>query len=303
MRDYILLGISMFGFVVSLFLLFIGVKNSKHDRLKQFVFSTQDIYAQIVSDIENESRRIVISEKIKKIGGMVSKLIPSGTLEQLDIKILRAGLSDRINAEEIYAVKVILAFLLFGIVTSLTFIGAGIRGLLLSILSFVAGYHIPDGFIGQKLEARRREIDGNILLYCDVIAVACEAGLSLNEAVKKVCHSMGGALGDELLRTFGEIETGRDYETALRELQKRSPSETLNALADMLITAEKYGTPVAKVMREFTGQIRERRKQRVQELSQKAVVKMTFPVLIFILAPMLFLLISPAFVNLRYFFM
>lgn len=303
MRDYILLGISMFGFVVSLFLLFIGVKNSKHDRLKQFVFSTQDIYAQIVSDIENESRRIVISEKIKKIGGMVSKLIPSGTLEQLDIKILRAGLSDRINAEEIYAVKVILAFLLFGIVTSLTFIGAGIRGLLLSILSFVAGYHIPDGFIGQKLEARRREIDGNILLYCDVITVACEAGLSLNEAVKKVCHSMGGALGDELLRTFGEIETGRDYETALRELQKRSPSETLNALADMLITAEKYGTPVAKVMREFTGQIRERRKQRVQELSQKAVVKMTFPVLIFILAPMLFLLISPAFVNLRYFFM
>lgn len=303
MRDYILLGISMFGFVVSLFLLFIGVKNSKHDRLKQFVFSTQDIYAQIVSDIENESRRIVISEKIKKIGGMVSKLIPSGTLEQLDIKILRAGLSDRINAEEIYAVKVILAFLLFGIVTSLTFIGAGIRGLLLSILSFVAGYHIPDGFIGQKLEARRREIDGNILLYCDVITVACEAGLSLHEAVKKVCHSMGGALGDELLRTFGEIETGRDYETALRELQKRSPSETLNALADMLITAEKYGTPVAKVMREFTGQIRERRKQRVQELSQKAVVKMTFPVLIFILAPMLFLLISPAFVNLRYFFM
>ncbi|MGB9808599.1 MAG: type II secretion system F family protein, partial [Caldanaerobacter sp.] len=267
MEQYLLLGILIFVFTILIVVITIELMNLKQERLKRFITNTSEIYAQINDNIDKKEYRKKLIDMVKKIGNIAKNIIPATAHEQIEESIIKAGLENQINAEDIYAIKIVLAFVMFGIATSLTFIGMGIKSIVFSITGFAAGYYLPDIIILQRIQQRRRVIEDEIMLFCDAITVACEAGLSLQESIKRISYIIQGITGEELLRTFWEIETGRNYEEALKELQKRSPSETLRNLADIILTTMKYGTQISTALKEYTNQIREKRKQKIQELS------------------------------------
>lgn len=285
---------------VLMFMASIGtIRVSAKKNIARFITDSRDVYEQIKSNVEAESRRRKISEYAGRLKVFYGKLIPGSEMESINKKIMLAGLEDKIRSEEIYFMKMLLSLLFFGIAASLAFVGSGVIGIVVSIIGLLAGYMMPDIYLDLKIAGRRDEIERNILLFADIVTIACESGIGLNDAVKRVSFSLKGVIGNEMIKTFGEIETGRSYKAALEGLQKRSPSESLGVLANMLVQAEKYGTPLTKVLREYALQIRNKRQRMAQEVAQKALVKMTFPILIFMLAPMLFLVISPALMNIK----
>lgn len=296
-REFVLLGMLSFGSILLFMFTIASIKIHKSIGLERFIYDKQKIMDDIKDDVRAEYNKKKVLEIIRKLRIVSGKILPQNVIDDIKERLIYANLFGKIKPEEFYSLKIVLAFLSFGVVTSLVYMGSGLRNIGFSLIALAVGYILPDRYLNYIIARKKREIDANILLFVDILSVSCEAGLGLQEAVKRVSKSFKSVLGDEFIKTFGEIETGKPYSSALKDLGSRNPSETLKFLTEMLIQAEKYGTPTVKILKDFTKQIREMRRQKSQEMAQKAVVKMMLPMLVFMLGPILFLIISPAVIN------
>ncbi|KXG74959.1 hypothetical protein AN618_21260 [Fervidicola ferrireducens] len=265
--------------------------------LQSLIYDRETVVEDIKESVNIEFNKQRLLEIVKKLRFIPLKFLPQNVVADIRQRLIYAGLAGKIKPEEFYSLKVVVALMFFGIVSSLLYVGQGIAGLGISLIAFAVGYLLPDKYLNYIIAKKKADIEKNILSFVDILSVSCEAGLGLNEAVKRVCATFKGTLSEEFMRTFGEIETGKPYSAALKDLGERNPSESLRFLTEMLVQAEKYGTPVARILKDFTEQTRMLRKQKAQEIAQKAVIKMMFPILIFILAPILILIMSPALIS------
>jgi tight adherence protein C len=66
----------------------------------------------------------------------------------------------------------------------------------------------------------------------------------------------------------------------------------------MLMQTERFGTPIARALGNFSNGLREKRRQRAEELAAKTPVKIMFPLVFFIFPTLFIVLIGPAVINL-----
>ncbi len=122
-----------------------------------------------------------------------------------------------------------------------------------------------------------------------------EAGLSLDSALAKVVERMSGPLPEELQRTLREIQVGKSRRDALRELADRCGVKSLSTLVRAIIQADQMGVSMAELMRTQADESRVERRQRAEEKANQASVKMTIPLILFILPTVLIIAAGPAF--------
>lgn len=228
----------------------------------------------------------------------LSRYLPVTGLAEAEKRLTWAGNPRNLAAADFYSAKLIAAVLGFGFFASLSFVGAGVMGLFLSGFAAFAGYSLPDVWLNALINQRKRQVDRQIISFTDMLAIATEAGLSLNDAVARVSEQYGGVLGREFQRAFAQVQGGRPLTEALEDLAGRNPSDDLGLLVSALTQATKMGTPVVQVLREQAGQLRQSKRNRAQEVAQKASVKMLVPIIAFIFLPMMILILGPAISNL-----
>ncbi|MEM3433845.1 MAG: type II secretion system F family protein [Candidatus Methanomethyliaceae archaeon] len=227
-----------------------------------------------------------------------SKLIPAQNSEEIRIKLLYAGLRDRLQPEQFWAIKLV-AGSIAGIVVSVALaVGMGMGGVLLGVSAAGAAYMAPELWLNSVISERRKKVEKNLLGFCDTLALAMEAGLPLGLAIRRVSESYPGELAMEFLQTIEETNLGRPEREALADLEQRVGSEEVKMLTSAIAQAQELGVPVAPVLRGQSEQIRKSRQLKAQELAQKASVKMLGPVIVFMFIPMLILMMGPAMVNL-----
>ncbi len=130
----------------------------------------------------------------------------------------------------------------------------------------------------------------------DLLIVCVEAGLGLNMALKRVGEEIehtAPKLAKELTMISLEINTGIPYQKALANLGERNSLEDLRSLATVLIQADKFGTSIAQALRVSADTIRTRRRQAAEEKAAKTAVKLTFPLILFILPATIIIIIGP----------
>ncbi|MHB8927080.1 MAG: type II secretion system F family protein [Bacillota bacterium] len=250
---------------------------------------------------EMVSREVRPNPMVRALLGLMRRLsryLPVTGLAEAEKRLLWAGNPRNLSPADFYSAKVIAAVLGFGFLASLTFVGAGVMGLFLSGFAAFAGYSLPDVWLSTLVNQRKREVDRQIITFTDMLAIATEAGLSLNDAVARVSEQYGGVLGREFQRAFAQVQGGRPLTEALEDLAARNPSDDLGLLVSALVQATKMGTPVVQVLREQAGQLRQSKRNRAQEVAQKASVKMLMPIIAFIFLPMMVLILGPAISNL-----
>ena len=228
----------------------------------------------------------------------LSRYLPVTGLAEAQKRLAWAGNPRNLSATDFYSAKLIAAVLGFGFFASLAFVGAGVMGLFSSAFAAFAGYSLPDVWLNTLINQRRRQVDQQIITFTDMLAIAAEAGLSLNDAVARVSEQYEGVLGREFQRAFAQVQGGRPLVEALEDLAGRNPSDDLGLLVSALTQATKMGTPVVQVLREQAGQLRQSKRNRAQEVAQKASVKMLVPIVVFIFLPMMVLILGPAVSNL-----
>ncbi len=186
------------------------------------------------------------------------------------------------------------------------FLGAGIsiftgganRGANMKTV-FTAGtlFYMPTLILWWMARKRKEQIFLGLPDCLDLMVVCVEAGLGLDQAMRKVAEEMRKSfrvISEEFGIANMQLQMGRGRTQVLQELGIRSGVDELKALASILIQADKFGSSIAQALRVQSDSMRTRRKQIAEEKAAKTAVKLIFPLVLFIFPGIFVVLVGPA---------
>jgi tight adherence protein C len=163
-----------------------------------------------------------------------------------------------------------------------------------------AAYFVPNLWLRSRVASRQRKVERALPDALDLLVTCVEAGLGLDAALQRVADEIELAwplLSRELRLAFLEVKAGIPRMEAFRRLADRTGSAELRSLSATLNQTEMFGTSVGVALRVQADSIRIRRMQRAEELAAYVAVKMTFPLILFILPSLFVVVVGPAVVN------
>ena len=227
---------------------------------------------------------------------MICSLLPTNYRDSIHQKLLHAGLSGKVRAEEVVTGQLLAAvvgFLLaLGLVAS-TDPPPGQR-LLYLILLPAAGVALPSSWLNRKLEERRNAILRDLPDTLDLLAISVEAGVGFEGALGIVCEHFHSPLADEFSRTLKEMELGLPRREALQNLKRRTEVPELSNFVLAMTQADALGMPIGRVLKTQADEMRNKRRQWAREKAGKLPVKIMFPLVLFIFPPVFVVVLGPA---------
>ena len=198
-----------------------------------------------------------------------------------------------------YGLKFILLVLGFGI-------GGGfvlwIKGFTQNGFIWAAGitalcFWLPDMVLGFLARGRQQAIFLALPDVLDMMVVCVEAGLGLDQAMRKVSDEMKTAypiLSAEFALTNFQLQMGRSRGECLHDLGMRTGVADLRSLAAVIIQADRFGSSISQALRVQSESMRTRRSQMAEEKAAKTAVKLLFPLVVFIFPGIFVVLVGPA---------
>jgi tight adherence protein C len=186
------------------------------------------------------------------------------------------------------------------------FIGGGTllltQGFQVKTLLYIVGvtgimFYLPELIVMIMTKRRQQAIFLGLPDALDLMVVCVEAGLALDQAMRKVAEEMKKSyplISYEFGLSNLHLQMGRTRGEALQGLGKRTGVEDLRALASILIQADKFGSSIAQALRVQSESMRTRRQQIAEEKAAKTAVKLIFPLVIFIFPGIFIVLVGPA---------
>jgi tight adherence protein C len=224
-------------------------------------------------------------------------------LSRLRNRLIQGGLRGPFALETFLATKLILAFagtLLMLEANARLFHARFPMDMVLPVWTCIVAFFLPNFWLSSKVKERQSQIERALPDAMDLLVTCVEAGLGLDSAIARVSDEIGLAsqvLGGELNLTFLEVQAGIQRPDAFRRLADRTGVEDLRSLSAMLIQTDLFGTSVARALRVHADSMRVRRMQRAEERAAMVGVKMTIPLILFILPSLIAVLMGPAMVS------
>ncbi len=161
----------------------------------------------------------------------------------------------------------------------------------LALLAFLLGASFPLFWLRDKGLRREKSILRDLPNALEVLSLCSEAGLSLEQALDQLLkNAKTGPLHDELRGILEQTQTGASRKSALEAVSARLNLTDFSIFAISVIQAEKFGTGIAKTLRQLSLTLRDKQTQRAEKAVQEMPVKMLLPLLLFIM-PVTFLVI------------
>ena len=239
-----------------------------------------------------------VAEFLSKAG---ARFNPPDYVETVRKKHLTAGITSPDAIERFLATRILgfvfiplwIGFML--IINPLDLGGIKMLGML-GLGAMIGGLG-PVSQLNKKVEARQKEIQRTLPDTMDLLVISVEAGLGFEQALDRVIVNVPGALSDEFSRVLGESRAGSSRSDALRAMDIRCDSPEVRSFVLAMIQADTFGVSIGRVLRSQADEMRIKRRQRAQEMAQKAPVKMLIP-MVFCIFPALFVVVlGPAIIN------
>jgi tight adherence protein C len=243
-----------------------------------------------------------VSSMLKQIGEAASRPFMPSTREKqssLQRELAKAGIYSPAALRTVQGAKVIgIALgLILGYVSGL-FLGSM---LLFLAIGGLVGYVLPIIWLKLKAKGNQKALEYGLPDALDLMVVCVEAGMTVDSSMQRV--------GDELAlvhpvisREFGiahmQTRVGMPRQEALRNLGTRTNNAAMMSLAAMLNQAERFGTSIAQALRVHADSLRIARQHKAEEQAAKSVVKMSFPLVLFIFPATFIVLLGPTMIEL-----
>jgi len=152
----------------------------------------------------------------------------------------------------------------------------------------------PVVWLNNRIRRRHLSILKSLPNVLDLLTLSVEAGKDFVTSLRDILQRRRiDALGEELLRTFQEIQLGRKRTDALRDLAKRVSQSDLTSVVNAIIQAEELGVSIGQLLRIQGDMLRNKRFTMAEKLANETPVKIIGPIILFIFPAVFIVLIVP----------
>jgi tight adherence protein C len=224
-----------------------------------------------------------------------SKLSPSKSREAAELQLELAGRPYNWGATEFLGMRTLVALTL-GI---LLFLASAIRqdflvALLIGLVAALLGFFLPILWLRSKIRNRQTEIVRSLPDALDLLTITVEAGMGFDGAIQKVAEKWDNELSKGFNKVTQEMRLGISRREALKNMDRTMGVPDVTTFVAAIIQAEQLGVSIAKILRVQSEQMRIKRRQRAEELANKAPIKMLFPMAFLIFPALFIILLGPA---------
>ncbi len=237
----------------------------------------------------------VIQPFVQNLGNMLGNLAPTEIKQNIEKKIIYAGNPRNLTFNTFVLFQLMLGIGLPLLLLSVLRISGPIENLpLLIILLGALGFLIPTFLINSKAAQRQKAIQRSLPDMLDLLLVSVEAGLGFDMALKRVGEKKAGDLSKELNRALEEIRVGKTRTEALRGVIERTGVADIRTFVGAVIQSEQLGSSLARTLSIQADTMRQKRRQRAEEMAMKIPIKMIFPLVFFIFPTLLVVVLGPS---------
>ncbi len=263
----------------------------------------QEIEDDQVSLRRDEEQHGGVAQALKP---MESHLLPTNKAELSAIRrrMMQAGYYTSTVLTKYYLLRLVLAIVLPAIALAVTpLISAKMSWETVALavaLSGIIGMYLPTAWISRKIENRQQQCRDGFPDALDMLLVSVEAGLGLDAAINRVGAEIGAAypvLGEHFQRVGAELRAGQSREGALRSMSDQIGIEEVGSLVTLLIQSDMLGTSIAAALRVHADDMRIKRLLKAEEKAHMLPVKMTVPLILGILPPLVIVILAPALIR------
>ena len=246
---------------------------------------------------DSVARKMV--DKVAPLAGKSAMPQSEAEMSKLRIKLATAGFR-RDNATAIFlASKTILGVaagavaLLIGLAKSMDM--QHLFGY--SVFAAGAAFMLPNLWLSMAASRRSEQIRNGLPDGLDLMVISVESGLGLDAAIQRVGDEMRNVhpvLSEEFQIASWETQMGIPRAEALNNFATRSGIPEVRSLVGVVNQAEKFGTSIARALRNQSDAMRVKRRQKAEEAAQKTTVKLMLPLILFIFPAIFVVLAGPA---------
>ena len=189
-------------------------------------------------------------------------------------KLMQAGFRSETAPEIFWAAKMVglIAGFLIGGGVGLFLKGFTTNAATYAGLTAGGMFFLPEIVVALITKGRKDNIFYGLPDALDLMVVCVEAGLGLDQAMRKVSQEMRktyGVIAEEFALCNMQLQMGRARNEVLHDLGFRTGVDDLKALSAILIQADKFGSSVAQALRVQSDSMRTRRRQMAEEKAAK----------------------------------
>lgn len=198
-------------------------------------------------------------------------------------------------------------FILIGLAaTGLWFFGGQLglttlQNQLVSIIAVViAIIFLPEMYLDYRSKKIVKHVSTQLPYALDLMGVCVQTGMTIEASISYLGHEMVGF--DRITAHFLQQVDNRarlvGMEKALQEFYEQVPSQELHSFILTLTQSMHYGTSIYQVLTTLSKDIREVQILTIEEKIGQMAAKISVPLILFILLPLIILIIGPAVMNL-----
>ncbi len=220
-------------------------------------------------------------------------------MSNLRVKLANAGIRSEAAPGMFLASKTLLGILLFVLALVFTWSSGKSLQQILGLSAFVAGigFMLPNLWLTMATKQRAEKIRNGLPDSLDLMVITVEAGLGLDAALQRVGEEMRHVhpeLSEEMTIATLETQMGVPRAESLSNLAARTGVGEMKSLVAVITQAEKFGTSIAKALRNQADSLRTKRRMKAEERAQKTTVKLMLPLIMFIFPAIFVVLLGPA---------
>jgi tight adherence protein C len=199
--------------------------------------------------------------------------------------------------------RLVLPFVGFGLSLVYIFLLGGLAEkplfmkLFVCIVMAYAGFYAPVLYVSNRASKRKASIQKAWPDALDLTLICVESGMSVEAAFRRVAEEIGSQsveLAEEFVLTNAELSFLPERKQAYDNLASRTGLETVKSVAQALVQAERYGTPVAQALRVLANESREMRMNAAEKKAAALPPKLTVPMILFFLPVLFAVILGPA---------
>jgi len=169
--------------------------------------------------------------------------------------------------------------------------------LFVCIVFAYAGFYAPVLYVSNRATKRKHSIQMAWPDALDLMLICVESGMSVEAAFRRVAEEIGAQsveLAEEFVLTNAELSFLQERRQAYENLATRTGLDSVKSVAQALIQAERYGTPVGHALRVLATESRDMRMNAAEKKAAALPPKLTVPMILFFLPVLFAVILGPA---------